>query len=123
MSNSSHPIPAKSTLIDLYRRMALIKLNDERFRATIKAGKIVAPYYSPRGQEVIPAAVSVNLSDADYICTIYRGIHDMLAQGLPVKLLWAVESGFTTAGAVVGSAGASSCLAGAPLAPIKFVYT
>ena len=47
----------------MYRRMTLIKQNDERFRAVIKAGKIVAPYYSPRGQEVIPAAVSVNLHE------------------------------------------------------------
>jgi acetoin:2,6-dichlorophenolindophenol oxidoreductase subunit alpha len=83
-------------LVDMYRRMALIKLNDERFRATIKAGKIVAPYYSPRGQEVIPAAVSVNLTDEDYICTIYRGIHDMLAKGVPVKLLWAEIAGKAT---------------------------
>jgi TPP-dependent pyruvate/acetoin dehydrogenase alpha subunit len=96
MSNSSQHVPARSTLIDLYRRMALIKLNDERFRAVIKSGKIVAPYYSPRGQEVIPAAISVNLSDADYICTIYRGIHDMLAKGLPVKLLWAEVAGKAT---------------------------
>jgi len=89
-------IPSRSTLIDLYRRMALIKLNDERFRAVIKSGKIVAPYYSPRGQEVIPAAISVLLSDADYICTIYRGFHDMLAKGLPVKLLWAEVAGRAT---------------------------
>jgi pyruvate dehydrogenase E1 component alpha subunit len=84
------------TLVDMYRRMALIKLNDERFRAVIKTGKIVAPYYSPRGQEVIPSAVSVCLTDEDYICTIYRGIHDMLAKGLPVKLLWAEIAGKVT---------------------------
>jgi acetoin:2,6-dichlorophenolindophenol oxidoreductase subunit alpha len=96
MNNSGPGIPARSILIDMYRRMALIKLNDERFRATIKAGKIVAPYYSPRGQEVIPAAISVSLSDADYICTIYRGIHDMLAKGVPVKLLWAEVAGRAT---------------------------
>lgn len=88
--------PTREVLVDMYRRMALIKLNDERFRATIKAGKIVAPYYSPRGQEVIPAAVSVNLTDEDYICTIYRGIHDMLAKGVPVKLLWAEIAGKAT---------------------------
>lgn len=88
--------PPSSVLVDLYRRMALIKLNDERFRAVIKAGKIVAPYYSPRGQEVIPSAVSVCLNDEDYICTIYRGIHDMLAKGVPVKLLWAEIAGRAT---------------------------
>jgi TPP-dependent pyruvate/acetoin dehydrogenase alpha subunit len=89
-------IPAPAVLVDMYRRMTLIKQNDERFRAVIKAGKIVAPYYSPRGQEVIPSAVSVNLTDADYICTIYRGVHDMLAKGVPVKLLWAEIAGKAT---------------------------
>jgi pyruvate dehydrogenase E1 component alpha subunit len=89
-------VPSKAILVDLYRRMTLIKQNDERFRATIKAGKIVAPYYSPRGQEVIPSAVSVNLRDTDYICTIYRGIHDMLAKGVPMKQLWAEIAGKVT---------------------------
>ncbi len=89
-------IPAPAVLIDMYRRMSLIKQNDERFRAMIKAGRIIAPYYSPRGQEVIPSAVSVNLTDADYICTIYRGVHDMLAKGVPVKLLWAEIAGKAT---------------------------
>ena len=80
-------MPNVRTLIEIYRRMTLIKQNDERFRAVIKAGKIVAPYYSPRGQEAIPAAVSVLLTDEDYICTIYRGMHDMLAKGVPLREL------------------------------------
>jgi acetoin:2,6-dichlorophenolindophenol oxidoreductase subunit alpha len=91
---STHP--ERRTLLDMYQRMTLIKQNDERFRSVIKAGKIVAPYYSPRGQEVIPAAVSVNLTNADYICTIYRGIHDMIAKGVPLKLLWAEIAGKVT---------------------------
>jgi acetoin:2,6-dichlorophenolindophenol oxidoreductase subunit alpha len=86
----------KATLVDIYRRMALIQRSDDRFRAVIKSGKIVAPYYSPRGQEAIPAAMSVNLTNDDYICTIYRGIHDMLAKGVPSKLLWAEIAGKAT---------------------------
>ncbi len=82
--------------VEMYRRMTLIKQNDERFRAVIKSGRIVAPYYSPRGQEAIPAAVSVNLTDEDYICTIYRGIHDMLAKGVPMRELWAEIAGKVT---------------------------
>ncbi len=88
--------PERGTLLDMYRRMTLIKQNDERFRSVIKTGRIVAPYYSPRGQEVIPSAVSVNLSDRDYICTIYRGIHDMIAKGVPLKALWAEIAGKVT---------------------------
>jgi pyruvate dehydrogenase E1 component alpha subunit len=95
MTTATQP-PSRQTLLDIYRRMTLIKQNDERFRAVIKAGKIVAPYYSPRGQEAIPAAVSVNLGDSDYICTIYRGIHDMIAKGVPLNLLWAEIAGKAT---------------------------
>jgi acetoin:2,6-dichlorophenolindophenol oxidoreductase subunit alpha len=86
----------KAILVDIYRRMSLIQRSDDRFRAVIKSGKIVAPYYSPRGQEVIPSAISVNLTDDDTICTIYRGIHDMLAKGVPSKLLWAEIAGKAT---------------------------
>ena len=94
MSNSKPTMSA--VFVDIYRRMTLIKQNDERFRAVIKAGQIVAPYYSPRGQEAIPAAVSVNLTNDDYICTIYRGIHDMLAKGVPMRELWAEIAGKAT---------------------------
>jgi TPP-dependent pyruvate/acetoin dehydrogenase alpha subunit len=89
-------LPSREILVDIYRRMTLIKQNDERFLAVIKAGQIVAPYYSPRGQEAIPSAVSVSLTDQDYICTIYRGFHDMLAKGVPVRMLWAEVAGRTT---------------------------
>jgi len=84
------------TLVSIYRRMALAKQNDDRFRKVIKSGRLVMPYYSPRGQEAIPAAVSENLTDDDYICTIYRGIHDMLAKGVPMKSLWAELAGKIT---------------------------
>jgi pyruvate dehydrogenase E1 component alpha subunit len=82
-------IPTRVELLEIYRRTALIRGNDDRFIKMLKAGRIAAPYYSPRGQEIIPSALSVLLTDKDYICTIYRGIHDMLAKGMPVKELWA----------------------------------
>ncbi|MEV4932121.1 thiamine pyrophosphate-dependent dehydrogenase E1 component subunit alpha [Sphingobium sp. LSP13-1-1.1] len=88
--------PDAATQIEIYRRMALIKANDERSRKVIMNGRLVMPYYSPRGQEVIPSAISVNLTDEDYICTIYRGSHDQLAKGLPLKDLWAEVAGRTT---------------------------
>ncbi|PVX75674.1 pyruvate dehydrogenase E1 component alpha subunit [Paraburkholderia unamae] len=88
--------PDRKTLVEMYRKMTLIKQNDERFRSVIKSGKLVLPYYSPRGQEVIPSAVSVHLTNEDYVCTIYRGMHDMLAKGVPTKLLWAEFAGKAT---------------------------
>ncbi|MFT3666927.1 thiamine pyrophosphate-dependent dehydrogenase E1 component subunit alpha [Piscinibacter sp.] len=94
--SSSTPRPDRATLLEIYRRATLIKQNDERFRSVIKSGKLVMPYYSPRGQEIIPAATSVHLGDEDTICTIYRGIHDMLAKGVPPKRLWAELAGKIT---------------------------
>lgn len=88
--------PDNKTLLDIYRRAVLIKLNDEQMIKTMKAGKLMMPYYSPRGQEIIPAATMVNLREDDYLCTIYRGTHDMLAKGMPLKELWGELAGRIT---------------------------
>lgn len=85
--------PDGDTQIAIFRKMALLKANDERSRKVITSGRLVMPYYPYRGQEVIPAALAVNLRDTDYLCTIYRGIHDMLAKGLPLNALWAEVAG------------------------------
>lgn len=85
--------PDGDTQVEIFRRMALLKANDERVRKTIMTGRLQIQYYSYRGQEVIPAAMSVNLTDDDYLCTIYRGVHDILAKGLPLKDLWAEIAG------------------------------
>ena len=89
-------VPDHATQIDIYRRMSLIAQNDEASRKLIRAGRLLVPYYSPRGQEVIPSAVSVNLNADDQISTIYRGTHDMLAKGVPLKALWAEVAGRVT---------------------------
>ena len=88
--------PDSKTLLAIYRRMALLKANDEKSRQVIKSGRLMMPYYSYRGQEAIPSAVSACLTDEDFICTIYRGIHDMLAKGMPLKDLWAEIAGRAT---------------------------
>lgn len=93
---NNRAMPDEAIQLEIYRRMALIKANDERSRKVIMSGRLIMPYYSPRGQEVIPSAMSVNLTDDDYICTIYRGSHDQLAKGLPLKDLWAEVAGRTT---------------------------
>jgi TPP-dependent pyruvate/acetoin dehydrogenase alpha subunit len=86
-------IPDQATKIAMFRKMALLKINDEKTRKAISTGRLVMSFYSYRGQEVIPSALAVNLRDTDYLCTIYRGIHDMLAKGMPLKDLWAEVAG------------------------------
>ena len=89
-------VPDATTQIEIYRRMSLISQNDAAARKTVRSGRLMMPYYSPKGQEVIPSAVSVNLNDDDRICTIYRGTHDMLAKGVPLRDLWAEMAGRVT---------------------------
>jgi pyruvate dehydrogenase E1 component alpha subunit len=96
--------PDEATQLDIYKRMTLISQNDEITRKVIRTGRLVTPYYSPKGQEAIPAAVSVNLRADDQICTIYRGVHDMLAKGIDLKVLWAEQAGRVT-GACKGKGG------------------
>lgn len=91
LSNAARPDSA--ALVDIYRRMVRVERNDDAIRATIRRGRLQMPYYSARGQEVIPATISHLLNDDDQICTIYRGIQDMVAKDMPLKPLWAEIAG------------------------------
>lgn len=90
---TSNYAPDGATQLEIYKRVALLKANDERSRKIIMAGKLALPYYSYRGQEIIPSAMAAAMTDDDYWVTIYRGIHDMLAKGMPLKDLWAEIAG------------------------------
>jgi pyruvate dehydrogenase E1 component alpha subunit len=54
---------------------------DEGIRGLMMSGKASVIYYSARGQEGIPAAMSAALEPSDYITTTYRGMHDTIAKG------------------------------------------
>jgi acetoin:2,6-dichlorophenolindophenol oxidoreductase subunit alpha len=91
LSNAAKPDGA--ALVDIYRRMLRVERNDDAIRTAMRRGKLTMPYYSARGQEVIPAAISHLLRNDDQICTIYRGIQDMVAKDMPLKPLWAEIAG------------------------------
>jgi acetoin:2,6-dichlorophenolindophenol oxidoreductase subunit alpha len=83
-------------LADTYATAAKIKLFDEKYRAMVKSGQAGGMYYSPRGQEIIPSAVCRALSPDDYVLTIYRGVHDQIAKGVPLRELTAEYFGRAT---------------------------
>lgn len=93
---SNYPKPSGEQLLEIYRRAITIKLNDERIIKEMMSGRLVTPYYSARGQEIIPSSVMLNMNDDDYLCTIYRGTHDMVAKGFPLDLMWAELAGRVT---------------------------
>ena len=88
--------PDPQTLLEIFRRATLIRRNDDRSLNVLRTGRLQMPYYSPRGQEIIPASFATALRDDDQLCTIYRGIHDMLAKGMPLDVLWAEIAGKVT---------------------------
>jgi pyruvate dehydrogenase E1 component alpha subunit len=92
----SYQAPDAKTLLAMYRVASLIKQCDDRFVELIKAGQIASAYYSPRGQEIIPAAFSTLLRPDDYVVTIYRGIHDQIAKGIPLRPFMAEFMGRAT---------------------------
>jgi pyruvate dehydrogenase E1 component alpha subunit len=87
---------SKETLLDIYKRAVRINRSDERFRRMLTGGKLAIAFYSVRGQEVLSAAVMAAVKQDDYLVTTYRGVHDQLAKGIPVKDLWAEFAGKAT---------------------------
>jgi pyruvate dehydrogenase E1 component alpha subunit len=92
------------TLLAIYRKALLIQLVDERMRSLLSSGRMAAVYYSPRGQEILAAAMGEHLKPTDYLVTSYRGVHDQLAKGIPLRLLCAEYYGKAT-GACKGKGG------------------
>ena len=88
--------PSSDILVDIYRRMALIRENDDKIHQSALSGRMNVIYYSPRGQEAIASSIAAHLRDDDYVTTIYRGIQDQLAKGVPPKVLWAEYAGRAT---------------------------
>ena len=90
MATTNRPdSPDRETLVHMYEIQSKIKTTDERFRSMLTSGQIQLIYYSPRGQECISAGYAVHLRPDDYVVTIYRGLHDHLAKGVPMRELWA----------------------------------
>ncbi|BBZ36250.1 thiamine pyrophosphate-dependent dehydrogenase E1 component subunit alpha [Mycolicibacterium confluentis] len=94
----------QATLVGLYRTAARIKSFDETYRAQMMSGKFAGMYYSPRGQEFAAASVAAHLRPADYVVTTYRGLHDQIAKGVPLRDLWAEYLG-RSAGTCRGKGG------------------
>lgn len=94
-----------SHLLEVYKKALKIFVVDERIRDLIRSGAMHPVYYSPRGQEVVAAGMGVHLNTEDYLCTIYRGIHDQVAKGMPLDVLLA-EYFMKVTGACKGKGGA-----------------
>jgi len=66
---------------------------DRAIRSGLAAGKFRFTYWPMTGQEVIPASLAPLITTDDYMVTTYRGIHDLVAKGVPLKALFAEMMG------------------------------
>ncbi len=82
-----------AVLTDIYRQMSRIHEVDRAIQSGLSSGKFQFTYWPMTGQEAIPAALAPLLGDDDYMVTIYRGIHDQVAKGVPLKGLFAEALG------------------------------
>ena len=81
--------PDDATLVSMFDTMALIAACDDALRGACSAGTITLAYYSPRGQEAVAAGFGAALRPNDYLVTTYRGLHDQIAKGVPLRPLLA----------------------------------
>jgi 2-oxoisovalerate dehydrogenase E1 component len=80
---------ADDTLRAMFETMTLIVACDDALRSAISAGDATLSYYSPRGQEAVAAGFAAALDEGDYLVTTYRGMHDQIAKGVPLRPLLA----------------------------------
>jgi pyruvate/2-oxoglutarate/acetoin dehydrogenase E1 component/TPP-dependent pyruvate/acetoin dehydrogenase alpha subunit len=81
------------TLREIYRQMSRIHEVDKAIQAGLSSGKFQFTYWPMTGQEAIPASIAPLVTKDDYMVTIYRGIHDQVAKGVPLKGLFAEALG------------------------------
>ena len=82
-----HKAPA--TLQAIFRMMVRIAAADSAIQRGLSAGELQFQYYPCGGQEAIAAALSIILNKDDYMVTTYRGIHDIIAKGTPMREIMA----------------------------------
>ncbi len=83
-------------LLELYRRMKLIRAAEERLGEDCANGKLPGPVHLYIGQEAVAVGVCGQLSDADWISSTHRGHGHFLAKGGDVAALMAEIYGRST---------------------------
>jgi TPP-dependent pyruvate/acetoin dehydrogenase alpha subunit len=79
----SSEIPGAETLLSMYKTMTLARAIEMRLRKGFTSGEFFGVIWPSRGQEAIAGGLSTALRRDDRLVTTYRGIHDLIAKGVP----------------------------------------
>jgi pyruvate dehydrogenase E1 component alpha subunit len=86
----------RDTLLRIFETAVTIQIIDDKVRSYIMSGAIQTAWHSPRGQEIVASATGACLQPQDYVVTNYRGLHDQIAKGIPLRPLLAESLGRVT---------------------------
>lgn len=80
-------------LLEIYHLMSRMAAVDAAIRQGLGSGRFQFNYWPFTGQEAIPACLGQHLTKDDYLVTTYRGVHDHIGKGVPLKDLFAEALG------------------------------
>lgn len=80
---------SKDEVIEVYKKIKLIRESELKIALERKNGNIKGPVHLSIGQEAIPAGISVNLNNKDYIFGAHRSHSHILSLGSSVEKLFA----------------------------------
>jgi len=84
------------TLKEIYIQIARIHAVDQAIQSGLQSGRFACVYWPFTGHEAIPACLQALLNNDDFMVTTYRGIHDQVAKGVPLKGLFSEMLGRAT---------------------------
>lgn len=76
-------------LIEMYRRMATIRVFEYKVKDLFARGEIVGAVHLSIGQEAVPVGVCTALKKGDYIVSNHRGHGHCIAMGVDIKRMMA----------------------------------
>jgi acetoin:2,6-dichlorophenolindophenol oxidoreductase subunit alpha len=91
-------------LEQMFAVMTLIKTCDDRLRKGLSSGEFMTVFWPPRGQEAVAAGIGAAVRPDDRLVTTYRGLHDLIAKGVPLTEILGEMLG-RTVGACRGKGG------------------
>jgi pyruvate dehydrogenase E1 component alpha subunit len=90
------PDLAQEQLLDMYRRMRLIRGFENTAQKYFESGELSGFLHLSQGQEAVPVGTCTALRRDDYITSTHRGHGDVLAKGCEVQYMFAELYGRTT---------------------------
>ncbi|MDE2793116.1 MAG: thiamine pyrophosphate-dependent dehydrogenase E1 component subunit alpha [Paracoccaceae bacterium] len=89
MATLPNLLPEPGTLLEMYRRMLLIRKAEEQLARDVKLGRTPGQVHCSDGQEAVSVGLCAHLDDNDRITSTHRGHGHFLAKGGDARVMFA----------------------------------